>query len=56
MLKRHPVRDGAVQLGGEQSHPNQYRPILQGNAEAQRRLAWLMRVAPFFAEARHVEL
>lgn len=30
------------------------RPILQANLAARRRHAWLMRLAPYFAEARHV--
>lgn len=53
MLKRHPVRDGAVQLGGEQSHPNRTRTIIQANERMAARHAWLMRLFPYFREARH---
>ena len=42
-----------VSIAADTDSLSQYRPILQANAIARRRHAWLMRLAPFFAEARH---
>ena len=53
MLKRHPARDGAVQLGGEHAFLSNNRPILQANEAMRQRLAQLLFGFPWSWEVRH---
>lgn len=56
MEKRNPRANAraSVSIAADTDSLSQHHPVIQANAAARRRHAWLMRFAPYFAEARHV--
>lgn len=56
MKNERPLAGGEearVSIGPDARTLSQYRPRLQANPVMQARLTWLLRIAPYFAEARH---